>query len=431
MDVSRLWTRTRSQLAAYYGAMTASDFTNSTDHFFGLDAMLAIAGARLNSTNVRIRRVWNVYRVVIYLPILVVAWNLYLNFHRQAELDKVLSCLQALVATVSLAVRTWIILWYYEPLMAVQRYVNRRRFGGHLLRSYDIRSEAFYQIRKTVIPATLFIMGIVASFLLVDLSNHHYLRLPFDFSETFPVLQTLCEKMFCLTFNGIGMRTVLVYLVVYMILTGLESEVNVISAMVADIFDSVERRVHSKLASEPGSSQRQELVRKAYFWKFAEEEFGDCIELVGEFFAIKNQVRSFLNAIFLIVYYSNVLCLSSGAVYLTQMKAVTMFSLEALGYCLWVAIECFSLTKCVSLLTEANESIAEEVYSLDWPNKLTFEDRFQVRYRSVRTIMLNMMAVAQQPLRLNCFGFFEFTQERFYELLNLAYSVFTFFKDFV
>ncbi|KAL1397913.1 hypothetical protein pipiens_002462 [Culex pipiens pipiens] len=351
MDVSRLWTRTRSQLAAYYRAMTARDFTTSTDHFFGLDAMLAIAGARLNSTNVRIRRVWNVYRVVIYLPILVVAWNLHLNFRRQAELDKVLSCLQALVATVSLAVRTWIIVWYYEPVMAVRRYVNRRRFGGHLRRSYEIRR--------------------------------------------------------------------------------LESEVRVISAMVADIFETVERRVQSKLESEPGSSQRQDLVKKAYFWKFAEEEFGDCIELIGEFFAMKNQVRSLLNAIFLIVYYSNVLCLSSGAVYLTQMTAVTMFSLETLGYCLWVAIECFSLTKCVSLLTEANGSIAEEVYNLDWPNKLQFEDRFQVQYRSVRSIMLTMMAVAQQPLRLNCFGFFEFTQERFYELLNLAYSVFTFFKDFV
>ncbi|XP_038115146.1 uncharacterized protein LOC119768682 isoform X2 [Culex quinquefasciatus] len=113
------------------------------------------------------------------------------------------------------------------------------------------------------------------------------------------------------------------------------------------------------------------------------------------------------------------------------MKTVTLFSLESLYYCLWVAIECAFLTRTVSLLTEANESIGWEVYDLDWHEKLEWEEQFQEEYRSVRVTMLNVMAVAQQPLRLNCFGFFEFTQDRFYELLNVAYSMYTFLRNFV
>ncbi|KAL1402438.1 hypothetical protein pipiens_019760 [Culex pipiens pipiens] len=215
---SRLWSRCKSRATAYYRALTR-DFNYSTDFFFGQDFLMAIAGARLNSTNVRIRRWWNAYRLVIFLP------------------------------------------------------------------------------------------------------------------------------------------------------------------------------MARKLELEPGNSRQQELMKKHYFWKFVQEEFGDCVKLHIEFLALLNRIRPFLNATFLIVYYSTVLSLSSGAIY--------------------------------------HESIGWEVYNLDWPEKLEWDAQYQEEYRSVRATMLNVMIVAQQPLGLNCFGFFEFTQDRFYELLNMAYSMYTFFRDFV
>ncbi|KAL1380959.1 hypothetical protein pipiens_003501 [Culex pipiens pipiens] len=68
---------------------------------------------------------------------------------------------------------------------------------------------------------------------------------------------------------------------------------------------------------------------------------------------------------------------------------------------------------------------------MSFHEKLEYVDQFQEEYRVVRKTMVTVMTVAQQPLRLNCFGFFEFTQDRFYELLSMAYSLFAFFNDFV
>ncbi|KAL1399102.1 hypothetical protein pipiens_008469 [Culex pipiens pipiens] len=185
------------------------------------------------------------------------------------------------------------------------------------------------------------------------------------------------------------------------------------------------------LELEPGNSQQQELMKKHYFWKFVQEEFGDCVQLHIEFLAMLNRIRPFLNATFLIVYYSTVMSLSSGAIYVSQMKNITVFSLNTLYYCVWISFECATLSRAVSILTDTHESIGWAVYNLDWPEKLEWDDQFQEEYRSVRATMLNVMVVAQQPLRLNCYGFFEFTQDRFYELLNMAYSMYTFFRDFV
>lgn len=78
-----------------------------------------------------------------------------------------------------------------------------------------------------------------------------------------------------------------------------------------------------------------------------------------------------------------------------------------------------------------NASIARVIYNLDWPMNLEHDEAHGAEYRSVRKTMTIVMAVAQQPLRLNCFGLFEFTQDKFYELLKMAYSLYTFFKNFV
>ncbi|EDS27901.1 Odorant receptor 7a [Culex quinquefasciatus] len=314
---SRLWSRCKSRATAYYRALTR-DFNYSTDFFFGQDFLLAIAGARLNSTNVRIRRWWNAYRLVSCLPMAVVFWNTFDAVRHCAKLEILLSCVQAVIGIGISALRMTLILRHYDSLMAVLRYVNRRK-----------------------------------------------------------------------------------------------------------------NRVQRKLELEPGNSRQHDLMKKRFFWKFVQEEFGDCVKLHIEFLALLNRIRPFLNATFLIVYYSTVLSLASGAIYVSQMKSITLFTVATLYFCFWVSFECASLTRAVSILTESHESIGWEVYNLDWHEKLEWDDQYRDEYRSVRATMLNVMTVAQQPLRLNCFGFFEFTQDRFYELLNMAYSMFTFFRKFV
>ncbi|XP_038119450.1 uncharacterized protein LOC6051012 [Culex quinquefasciatus] len=426
---SMLWRRCKSRATAYYRTLTR-DFNYSTDFFFGQDFLMAIAGARLNSTNVRIRRWWNAYRLVSCLPVLVVFWNTFVTVRNHEKLVIVLSCVQATVGTGITMLRMMIILWHYDSLMEVRRYVNRRKFGKNLQLSLGIRSEAFYHIRKIVFISTMVILTVMTSFLAVDFSDHHYFKIPF-IEQFGTVVQKLCQKALNLAFYGVGVMTVFVYLFPYTILNGMMSELKVLAQAFSVVFDNTEMRVQRKLELEPGNSRQQDFMRKHYFWKVVQEEFGDCVQLHIEFLALLNRIRPFLNATFLIVYYSTVMSLSSGAIYVSQMENVTIFSLNTLYYCVWVAFECGTLTRTVSLLTESHESIGWEVYNLDWPEKLEWDDQFQEEYRSVRATMLNVIIVAQQPLGLNCYGFFEFTQDRFYELLNMAYSVYTFFRDFV
>uniref|UniRef100_A0A1S4KGA7 Odorant receptor n=1 Tax=Culex quinquefasciatus TaxID=7176 RepID=A0A1S4KGA7_CULQU len=427
---SRLWSRCKSRATAYYRALTR-DFNYSTDFFFGQDFLLAIAGARLNSTNVRIRRWWNAYRLVSCLPMAVVFWNTFDAVRHCAKLEILLSCVQAVIGIGISALRMTLILRHYDSLMAVLRYVNRRSFGRILQPSLGTRAEAFYHIRRTVIPAVSIVTSVIASYQAFDFSHHHFFKLPFDIRRDHPHVQKLFEKLFILSSHGIGMLTVVVYLIVYMVLKGLTCELKVIAQTFSVIFENTENRVQRKLELEPGNSRQHDLMKKRFFWKFVQEEFGDCVKLHIEFLALLNRIRPFLNATFLIVYYSTVLSLASGAIYVSQMKSITLFTVATLYFCFWVSFECASLTRAVSILTESHESIGWEVYNLDWHEKLEWDDQYRDEYRSVRATMLNVMTVAQQPLRLNCFGFFEFTQDRFYELLNMAYSMFTFFRKFV
>ncbi|KAL1396929.1 hypothetical protein pipiens_010141 [Culex pipiens pipiens] len=183
--------------------------------------------------------------------------------------------------------------------------------------------------------------------------------------------------------------------------------------------------------SEPGPIQRQSASKKYYFWLYVQEELGKCIKLHIEFLAKKNTIKPLLNANFLIIYYSTAVILASGVAHMSQMQTVTLYSLQILGHVLYVAFECATLTRMVNLMTEANESIGWELYNLDWPKTLECDKQFREDYRSVRQAVLTVLEVAQQPLGLNCFGFFEFTQDRFWELLNMAYNFYTFLRNFV
>ncbi|KAL1380198.1 hypothetical protein pipiens_014377 [Culex pipiens pipiens] len=188
-----------------------------------------------------------------------------------------------------------------------------------------------------------------------------------------------------------------------MILTGLEAEVKVIAQTFSVIFENTDQRVQWRMEGEPCSVWQIELKMKYYFWKFVQEEFGKCIDLHVEFLAMLNRVRPMLNRMFYIMYYSTALSLACGAMYLASLKTITLFS---------------------------HQSIGNEVYGLDWPMRLECEDLFIVEHRSVRKIMTVVIAVSQQPLRLNGLGREEFTQDRFWALLNLAYNFYNVLNDY-
>uniref|UniRef100_A0A1S4KIB8 Odorant receptor n=1 Tax=Culex quinquefasciatus TaxID=7176 RepID=A0A1S4KIB8_CULQU len=427
---TRLWLWCKSRVTAYHGALT-KDFNYASDFFFGLDFLMVTAGIRFRSDNVNLQRCWNIYRWLIYCPLPVALWNTYLGVKRGESFVNLLNSMQAILCVVISSVRWALIIWQYEPLMEIKRYLNGKQFGRNLDQSLGIRSAVFYQIRTIVIRAIGCMCAFTVTVPALDISNHHYLKLPFDVRENFPCVQFLVEKSYFIWIFGILMLIVLVYLLFFMILTVLTAEANITALAFSAVLDSTRKRVDLKLQMEPGNSRQFESKTKYYFLKFLQEEVGKCVQQHVDFLAMKNKIKLLLNASFLVIYYLTTLSLASGAIYLSQMTSVTIFSLHTLSYCLWIAFECGSLTRLVDLLTDASESIGWAMYELAWPTELQYDERFQAEYRSVREAMAIVMTVSQQPLGFDCFGLFEFNLERFYELLNMAYSFYTFLRDFV
>ncbi|XP_001842837.2 uncharacterized protein LOC6032194 [Culex quinquefasciatus] len=215
-----------------------------------------------------------------------------------------------------------------------------------------------------------------------------------------------------------------------MILTGLGAEVKVIAKSFSVIFENTDQRVQWKMEGEPCSVWQTELKMKYYFWKFVQEEIGECIDLHVEFLAMLNRVRPMLNKMFYLFYYTTALSLACAAIYLATKKSISMIFIHTLIHALLIAFEFMILTRMVSWLNEAHQSIGNEVYGLDWPMRLECDDLFVVEHRSVRKIMTVVIAVSQQPLRLNGFGSEEFTQDRFWALLNLTYNFYNVLNDY-
>lgn len=349
----RVWNRCKSRLTAFWRGLRR-DFNYSTDSFFGLDLLLAISGAKLNTQNKYYRRLWNVLRVVSCLSVLfVVLWNTHRNIKNGENFEIVLSCLQAIVSLFQGNLRLFLIIRHSDAIIAVRQYVNRRQFGRNLQKSLAIRSGSFYHIRKIVIFAISFELVLCLSFQFIDFAHHHMLRLPFDISQSFPRMQCLCDSMFCLLMSAHSLLRPAVHIAVYMIVNGLEAELKVITQTFSQIFHNTDQHVQRRMESEACSILQMEYKLKFYFWKYIQEEFGECIALHVEFLAIKNKIRPMLNSHFLIIYYTTALNLALGSYYLAQMKTITLFSIQTLAYCLYIAFECLILTRMVSLLNEA------------------------------------------------------------------------------
>lgn len=63
---------------------------------------------------------------------------------------------------------------------------------------------------------------------------------------------------------------------------------------------------------------------------------------------------------------------------------------------------------------------------MDWPDQLKYSQLFEHQYRAVRTKLLLMITVGSQDVRFSAGGYFEFTLEKFTDLMNISYSMIMF-----
>lgn len=346
------WSQGKSRVFAFRRSLSR-DFDYSTDFFFGLNFLMVVSGGRLNSRNVQFRVCWNIYRMLVILAAIVTLRNCFLNMANGSDFEIVLNSVQVSLGILSTVLHMALVLWHYNSLMAVRRYVNRRRFGRSLEPSLGIRRDAFYHVRKLVITVVALMCGAIASVPFQDISHHHAFKLPFEDGSSLPILQYFHGKIYLCFTVGIGFAITTVHLVPYMILTGLGAEVKVIAKSFSVIFENTDQRVQWRMEGEPCSVWQTELKMKYYFWKFVQEEIGECIDLHVEFLAMLNRVRPMLNKMFYLFYYTTALSLACAAIYLATKKSISMIFIHTLIHALLIAFEFMILTRMVSWLNEA------------------------------------------------------------------------------
>ncbi|KAL9697022.1 hypothetical protein quinque_000463 [Culex quinquefasciatus] len=427
--LARLRARFKSRIAAYWRDYDVS----CTDIFFGVDYLMVVGGLHLNSRSPKHRRWWNLYRVMIVLTLPLLGWKLALNVSAGKKLDVILQSVQIVLGTAVALVRAVFMVRNYDRIMAVRRYGNRRNFGRNLESTLGMRAAGFYNIRWAMTSFSLFQLCAICPLSMMDLTRNDTFGLPFDLREFSGVLHTLVEKFYCFMLTGLTCNGVVNNATVYMILKGLLTEMTVVAECFEGVMERAVRRAQAELESTAGPSKTRCHARWRYFWNYLNDEFRECVRLHQQFLDTLKVAKPLLNVTLLIAYYSTTLNIAFGTVYLlsTEPSQMGVYSCQVFYYVGMLMTECWILAHLVTKMTGLNESIGGHVYALNWPEQLEYNPDFALRYRATLDTMTTVMVRARHPLRLNCFGFFEFTLERFAELVNLAYSLVTFFRNFV
>ncbi|KAL9697021.1 hypothetical protein quinque_000462 [Culex quinquefasciatus] len=427
--LARLRARFKSRIAAYW----ADNDVNCTDVFFGVDYLMLAGGLHLNSRSPKRRRWWNLYRVMIVLTLLLLGCKLAHNVCAGKKLDVILQSVQIVLGTGVTFARALFMVRNYDRIMAVRRYVNRRNFGRNMESSWGIRAAGFNNIRRAVTSFSLLQFCAICPLPMMDLTRNDSFGLPFDLREFSGLLHTLAEKFYCVMVAGLTCNGLVTNATVYMILKGLLTELTVVAECFEGVMDRAVSRSLTRLDSGAGPWQTRRHIRQRYFWYYLEEEFRDCVRLHQQMLNTLKVAKPLLNALFLITYYSTTLNIAFGTVYLLSMELSQMnvYSCQVFYYVGILMLECWIMTHLVTKMSDVNESIGDNVYALNWPEQLEHEPAFAHRYRATLDTITTVVIRARQPLGLNCFGFFEFTLERFAKLVDLAYSLVTFFRNFV
>ncbi|EDS35862.1 Odorant receptor 7a [Culex quinquefasciatus] len=219
----------------------------------------------------------------------------------------------------------------------------------------------------------------------------------------------------------VGVNFMMNILLIFMILFGLITEGKVVDCAFSRVFNQALNR-QDESSSVPQRTQT--------FWNELNDRFDECIEQHTQLLQKIALMRNLFESTFLVTYYSTTLHIAGGAFFLiSSFKSFDMYMLQMINVVVMQVIECFILSRWTTLLNDVHESIGDTVYDLDWPQQLQHSERFSAQYQAVRAKIKLTIERCNQPLRFSRGGHFEFTQEKFTELMNTAYSLVTFLWD--
>lgn len=374
---------------------------------------------QMDSANRSFRWLWALFRIVMVLVFGLIGWRFYLDVV-EGELEFVKLINNVFICSILLvtSVRSALIRWYYADIGEIRAYCNGRQFLREDPEVFETRRRAYFVVKNvSVVILSNLVVFLSAPSLMIDVPAF---RLPF----TIPNMEWatyVCQKVHILLIMTIGVNFVMNVLIIFMVLFGLITEGKVVGCAFSRVFDQALNR-----QDESGSVPQ----RTQAFWNELNDRFDECIEQHVLLLKKVALMRNLFESTFLVTYYSTTLHIAGGALFLiSSFKSFDMYMVQMINVIVVQIIECFILSRWTTLLNDVHESIGDTVYDLDWPQELQHSERFSAQYEAVRAKIKLTIERCNQPLRFSRGEHFEFTQEKFTELMNTAYSLVTFLWD--
>lgn len=351
--VGRLWTRSKRLFRTHLSELTR-EFNYRSEFFFGMDYLMAIGGLRFEPKSGTSPIWWKLYRLSMPLIAVLMTWKLSRNVAQDKSLDRVLNSLQLAIGTTVILMRGLLIVRCYDSLRRVCEYINSRDFGKDQECSLRIRADAFYTVRRlVVILASGQFFGTI-TLATQNMADHDTFGLPFDLRNISELLQTVLQKLYSLSFLGMTYSSLVGNMAVYMVLKGLLTELTIVAKCFEGIMVRTNHRVAVKMDGIAGNSEHLRLIERKHYWTYLPEEFHKCIQLHQKLFNCLKVAKPWLNATLLTVYYSTMLNIACGIVYLlsTESSQMGIYSIQIFYYIGMLIFECYVLSYLVSKLTE-------------------------------------------------------------------------------
>ncbi|XP_029725337.1 uncharacterized protein LOC109421476 [Aedes albopictus] len=316
------------------------------DAFFILDYFLVVSGIQLRSRNNYLRAAWNVYRMLIVMQVILIARKIWSIFQTEDNFQLISNSLHMCVGFSIIFTRIFFIVRSFKQVNGVRWFVNQRKFRADDPAAFAIRQRTYANTINITIAMILncFVQTVIVLF--TDLANSESLQLPFYLTGVSSLENNLLEKIHS------GMFSVYVYfastnfLAVFLPLSTLKAEMEV----VGDAFDKIMDHVDVRMAAL--ELNEIDEIREEQFWKILQEELTQCFIAHTAVLDKVKDLKKLTDPTFLMLYYMTMLFIAVGVMAVLFSPQFDSFNTLSLEYSFRYTLECYSFCYVVSRFNE-------------------------------------------------------------------------------
>ncbi|KXJ78651.1 hypothetical protein RP20_CCG003919 [Aedes albopictus] len=391
------------------------------DSFFLLDYFLVLAGIHLLTRNGYLRTVWNFYRALLFIHVVLMTRKVMEIFQTEDNFQLIANNMIMCVGCFIIFARCVFIVTSFKQVNSIRNLVNRREFQANDPTAMAIRQSAF----NNAIFVTLFMAmnSLTQTFMVLftDLGKTESLLLPFDLvglssSENF-ILQRIYSGMFSIYVFLASTN----FLAVYLPLTALKAEMRIVVYSYSKITNQVEDRM-SGLGHDAVDDSNE-----AHFWEILQDELTQCVRAHAAVLDKVGEFKKLSDPTFLLLYYMTMLYAAIGVIAVLFTPKLNTFNTISLEYSMRYMLECFVFCHVVSNFNEQHNNIVNKLSQFHWGVDLRYSKRFSREYKQIRSMVLMIIMQSQKSLNFSCGGLFELTMGSFTTIVNKTYTLTMYF----